>query len=129
MSQPTELRWTTGPGKVWCATATLRAFGIFPEVDRPLNGFEMHDALHNGGWSYSVMPENISHTGRRQARYGTVAAFAKAHPVGDYYICTNGHAMALRDGLLTDTAQGGFDRRWVTSAYAMRPRSTEENAA
>ena len=120
------LRWTSGPGDVWCPTATLAAFGVTPtvnpwtrepETDRSMTTDEIAHHFTEGGWELQWLSSECNRYGG--APFGTVAAFAKAHPEGDWWICTRTHSMALRDGVLTDTAKRGFDRRHVTEAWRM----------
>lgn len=113
-----QLQWTSGPGTATrCTEATLNAFGIWGEV--PHTGLGVLETLCKNGYGYAGEEDGrLTKFGR--VSHGTVRAFMKAHPTGDYYISTEGHAMALRDGLLTDTAERGIDGRIVRTAYRIR---------
>lgn len=49
----------------------------------------------------------------------TLKEFVQCHPEGKYYISTSGHAMALVDGVLTDTENKGPDGRKVVGAFTV----------
>jgi hypothetical protein len=46
---------------------------------------------------------------------GTLGAFIADHSTGDFLIVTAGHCMALRAGILTDTALAGPRRRVIVA--------------
>ena len=89
-----------------CTNATLEAFGIFP--DEPvIHGTGVHSLLKEAGYQVKL-PEWWF---ERNWDDLTLAQFMEAHPTGDYVICTANHSMALRNGVLTDTANGTGRRK------------------
>lgn len=87
-----------------CTRATLEALGVFNKC--PVFGTGVIQYIQESGlkWKIIDLPTN---------RHMTVQRFVKENPVGDFYITTNGHAMALVNGELTDTTNRGPDKRWV----------------
>lgn len=94
------------PVDVRCTQATLEAFGIFGKC--PLSGIGVIDALRE---VYKL--KILEDIGKTMGANITVKKFVETHMTGRYYITTDGHAMALIDGVLTDTAGRGLDRRHV----------------
>lgn len=94
------------PVNVRCTQATLEAFGIFGKC--PIYGTGVLQALQE---VYKIkLWEDL---GKTVGKNITVKKFVETHPTGRYYLSTDRHAMALIDGVLTDTAGRGLDRRHV----------------
>ena len=53
--------------------------------------------------------------------YKTLRGMIRNMPKGSYYIATSGHAMALVDGVLTDTEGRGFDKRRIQAIFKVVP--------
>lgn len=103
-------RWTAGPAEVQrCTEAVLMQFGIFGR--RPRTGLGVLEALQNAGWRYRAVGTDL------EPFRGTIRRFCQLHPTGTYYVATSGHAMALVDGVLVDTAERGPDGRRVIGAF------------
>jgi hypothetical protein len=87
-----------------CTQATLEALGIFGKC--PYYGTGVIQAIQESGlkWKIVDLPTN---------RRMTVQRFVKENPIGEFYITTKGHAMALVNGKLTDTTHRGPDKRWI----------------
>jgi len=86
---------------VRCTQATMLAFGL-KEYPETVSG--CLDYLKENGF---VMRSNKV--------WDTMKGYANAKY--DYILFTRAHAMALRNGLLVDTAGGSFDRRRVEFAW------------
>lgn len=87
-----------------CTQATLEAFGIFGVC--PRTGIGMLEALKAAG--FKIRYENTE-TMKQYGEEG-LRSFIESHPTGSYYLCSEGHAMALVNGKLTDAS-----RRKVTN--------------
>lgn len=91
-----------------CTNATVAAFGC-PSDETLFFGTSVLGHLNRSGFQFEPL-EGVT----------TVGAFMKANPTGMFYLSTAaksyGHAMALVDGVLTDTAEGGMKRK----VYAFR---------
>ena len=97
------------PTNVRCTQATLEAFGIFGIC--PTHGAGVYQSLQRAKRAGRILSgADLRAKGRKTI---TVAEFVKAHPTGSYYISTTGHAMALVEGVLTDTSGRGPDRRHI----------------
>ena len=96
---------------LWCGEATLEAFGITVRGLRETCQAGVVNALRRAG--YVVEHAEGSKPWDKPM---TLAKFIATHPTGDWFIYTANHNMALRDGVLTDTARGGGRRR-VLCAY------------
>lgn len=96
------------PENMRCTQATLAAFGV---EGCPRHGTGVMGALQDA--SYILLPFGTGVTWEEDMKWigRTVRAFVKAHPLGDYHLSTREHAMALRDGVLTDTSARGADGR------------------
>lgn len=113
------------PENIRCTQATLEALGIFGE--RPIHGTGVLEVLikHFGRdriiWTTQQLQTDLITRGATTKQlhprsiHGTVSRFVEQHPVGSFYLSTSGHAMALVDGVLTDTAGRGADGRHVQS--------------
>ena len=86
-----------------CTRATLEAFGI--KGKSPAYDTDVTEALQAAG--YTVIPLT-------DEPLTTVKNFVRMHPKGNFYISTHMHAMALIDGVLTDTMNKGPDNRQIT---------------
>lgn len=75
-----------------CTEAVLRAFGIYGV--RPESLIDLLRHLNTSGRKV----EQINAQGY------SLWSFRATHPTGNYVIITSGHAIALIDGRLTDTA-------------------------
>lgn len=95
-----------------CTNATAAALGA-PSRDTIVHGSDLLSHLSANGlrWSPVGEPDSpwIPWT-------GTLGAFRRQYTSGSYVVMTSGHAMALIDGQLTDTADG-TNRRRVFAAY------------
>jgi hypothetical protein len=91
-----------------CTQATLEAFKIIGL--KPLTNLDVIKALTDHKWKTEMMDEVRGHT---------VDRFVKEHTKGDYYLATQNHAMALRDGVLTDTTGQGADNRPLLFAVSV----------
>lgn len=92
-----------------CTQATLTALGI-PNIC-PKDGCGVVQAIQQAGLKWQLCYDKF---GQRKAM--TVRQFVASHPKGRYYFSTVGHAMALVDGVLTDTTGRGADGRHVEVA-------------
>ena len=99
-----------------CTNATLEALGVIPDGD-VIHGTDVLSALTATGLKWEPVRDvaGVAFTG------GTLGRFRRAHPKGDFYITTSRHALALRDGVLTDTADGS-DRRKVQAVVRVFPQ-------
>ncbi len=97
-----------------CTNATVLAIaGHFgDEVDpnvcqaRGTSLNEVHSALKDMGYKVTVMTQYVmNHPKGRLGKTITLQDFINEHPTGVYVVSTRSHAMALVDGVLTDTAQ------------------------
>jgi len=82
-----------------CTEAVLLAFGITGVT--PIYGTGVIEALVNNGYQCTLI-EDHPKTLRNFMR-------DKRFQEGDYYLCSSGHAMALRNGVLTDTDKSRGD--------------------
>lgn len=94
-----------------CTRATLEAFEI--KGKSPKMGTGVIDALLSDG-------RKLKTVGTRP--HGTVEAFCAAHLTGDFYVMTDLHAMALRDGILVDTACEFWNDRQILAVLEVLPR-------
>ena len=81
-----------------CTQATLEALGIYGIC--PTTGLGVIEAIKGSGKKYSLKVQQV-----------TVGYALKNFMKGHYYLSGCGHAMALVDGILTDTADGGIKRK------------------
>lgn len=81
-----------------CTQATLEALGIYGKC--PLTGLGVIEAIQDSGKKYSLRLQQV-----------TVGYALKHLDKGSYYLSGCGHAMALVNGVLTDTAEGGVKRK------------------
>jgi len=97
-----------------CTNATVLAiaehFGdeIDPSVcqARGTSLNEVHGALKDMGYKVTVMTQYVmDHPKGRLGKSIPLQDFINEHPTGVYVVSTRSHAMALVDGVLTDTAQ------------------------
>lgn len=84
-----------------CTQATLEALGVMGKC--PKTGLGVIEALCNAGLRIRTLPEEKYRRGLRD--------FIADHQVGRFYICSEGHAMALVDGRLTDTSRRAITNR------------------
>ena len=96
---------------VRCTEAVLNAFGIYGIA--PRDGGGVLEALVAHGYGYAQVDFEFGQT---------LQSFVAQYPQGDYYMFSSGHAMALRDGVLTDTEDKGPNRRRLQGAYRIRKR-------
>lgn len=82
-----------------CTQATLQALGIFGKC--PKTGTGVLEALKDAG--FKIRYENTE-TMKQYGEQG-LRDFIETHQTGRYYLCSEGHAMALVNGRLTDTSQ------------------------
>jgi GNAT superfamily N-acetyltransferase len=102
--------WTEGPeDSDRCTETVLNQFGIFGRA--PRDGLGVLDALMANGWTYRY----VEHNG--EPFRGTVREFYDTYKVGQFYIASRGHAMAMIDGLLVDSAGRGPDGRHIIGAF------------
>lgn len=91
------------PDSPRCTQATLEALGIYGECPLTIGG--VLEAIQCAGYSYN------DPMGDPYGTHITLAQAIERFPKGRYYLSGKGHAMALVDGVLTDTAGGGYRRR------------------
>lgn len=101
-----------------CTQATLESFGIFGKCPRTGSGLESE--LRK---KYEIMLHDVDGLNKLRKNKLTVGSFAKLNPKGKFYISTDGHAMSLIDGVLTDTTERGFDRRIIISIFSVNESS------
>jgi hypothetical protein len=93
-----------------CTEATLRALGVIGKS--PQYGAGVLQALSEHG--YRLQHLTTDTVGLR--------TFMAGHPTGRYYLASAGHAMALVDGVLTDTSERAIsDRIKVWAAVQILP--------
>jgi len=97
-----------------CTNATVLAIAehFGDEVDpnvcqaRGTSLNEVHGALKDMGYKVTVMTQYVmDHPKGRLGKPIPLQDFINEHPTGVYVVSTRSHAMALVDGVLTDTAQ------------------------
>ena len=88
---------STEENKMRCTQATLKAFGV---DSCPMTGGGVMEALTANGFSVEMI--TLSDNGLRSC----VESLK-----GSYYLFSDGHAMALIDGVLTDTSQRKITNR------------------
>ncbi len=88
-----------------CTQATLRAFGI---EGYPYYGSGCLEYLTSNGFTLTHMPGYIRQSMR---------LLEKLRMDRNYLIHTKGHAMALINGILIDTAKRGFDGRRIENIW------------
>lgn len=76
-----------------CTEATLTALGI--EGKAPVHGTGVLSELTRAGMKWTPVIDSAGMS---------VKKFMEENPTGRFYLSTAGHAMALIDGALTDTA-------------------------
>jgi hypothetical protein len=101
----------------WCTNATVRAIAThfgdedkLPHPDdevcnKPTSGIDVTTTLTQ---ELGYKRINITRWWQRSAMEGwrpTLKRFIADHPEGVYYLTSRDHAMALIDGVLTDTAE------------------------
>lgn len=89
-----------------CTQATLEALGIYGKC--PIHGTGVLEAITGAGRKYQFV-ETVE-----SRHYGTqvgLRTFIEQHPAGSYYLCSEGHAMALVDGKLTDASERKISNR------------------
>ena len=114
-----------------CTTQTQMAFNIEPtktpecgrdvKIDLEANGYKVEwleeeteaERIQIGPGSYATVGG-----GKQIVQNVKLNQFIADHPEGDYLVFTADHAMALRDGTLTDTAFG-TGRRTVKYAWTV----------
>ena len=89
-----------------CTHATYEAITGKAWTGRTLRtGQDLLNALQNAGYTYI--------TNCDADRPKTLRSLGNDWPDGTWYIHTSGHAMAMIDGILTDTEGRGFDMRRI----------------
>lgn len=96
-----------------CTEAALRMLGI-PYERKPMNGLHVLSDIRRAGFRCELL--DVTEGGNYSGPDMRLDRFVAEHPTGSYYIVTAGHAMALVDGALCDTAHG-TGRRRVVAAY------------
>lgn len=110
-----KIRWTLGPqDSRRCTETVLNQFGIFGKTPRTGDG--VIAALVKAGWAL----RSTGWSGDTPFR-GTVRQFCEERPTGRFYFATDGHALALIDGLLVDSSGKGPDDRQVIGAVEVVP--------
>lgn len=99
----TELRRAEHGGE-WCNTAAMRALGYAPEQDIVRDPCQVVRELRNAGLEVEELPGSYFQD-------VTLGQFYGQHPDGRFLLFSSRHCMALVDGLLTDTANGGARRK------------------
>lgn len=117
----TELRWTAAAWAPRCTVATVANLTGEVPATIPLTGTAVLSALMDAGYTYRDIEEWGPTRGNGGWKHRTVKSFVEAHPTGKYYLVTDGHAMAVVDGLLVDTAGEGPNRRWIRAVYEVYP--------
>ena len=90
-----------------CTSAVLLALGVSDQGPSPRDGIAVVERLTNAGLRVRV----ADHDGM------TLARFVRENPTGAFFVATSGHAMALVDGVLVDTALEGPNRRRIIGAF------------
>lgn len=90
-----------------CTQATLEALGIYGKC--PKDGCGVVQSIQEAGFKWTLL----------QGKW-TVKKFVEAHPKGKFYLSTTGHAMALVNGILTDTSERGKDRRRIFAVVEIK---------
>ena len=86
-----------------CTRATLDAFGIEADPEFAVGVVdELIRSRRRLRWAHS-----LTWAGR------TLKDFLESHPRGAFFLFTHAHAMALVDGVLTDTTERGPDGRRI----------------
>lgn len=108
-----------------CSNTSLRALGFEPD-ETCFSGIEafgwINDARSKGLIEYKIIGQSANYGEPDYMWFGgndkkaTVKRFVETHPKGSYFITTRNHAMALIDGVLTDTENRGPDGRIILSA-------------
>jgi hypothetical protein len=95
-----------------CTHATYEAItGTAWTGDTLVTGACLLQALRSAGWSFNPCDDRDD--------IKTVRQLANNTPAGAWYIHTSGHAMAMVDGILTDTEGRGFDGRRIEGMSRM----------
>ena len=112
----------------------VRAFSIV--LDRPYN--EVHSTCEKHGRKFAHGTSgNIQRTVAQEygmvevtwkelralsssALYPTVLQFLKAFPKGRYYVCRDGHAFAIIDGVIHDWARGTGIRSRIIRCFKVK---------
>lgn len=98
-----------------CTVASLRAVGVEPHA-LPEYWGDVARELREAGVAYETATD---------FRYGatTLGQYVASHPTGRYLIGTYGHAMALVDGVLVDTAARTSARK-ITEVIVVKDERT-----
>lgn len=112
MTNFTKIRQAPASGE-WCTTASMRALGFEPQADRVRTCPEVVVEMRRAGFKV----EEIQLFRKSLRELPNLGRFLSENADGgSYLIFTSGHAMALVNDTLTDTAFGG-PRRRVLAAY------------
>lgn len=88
-----------------CTQATLEAFGIIGVA--PIHGTGVVENLKAAGFSveplFDTTDDYLNPVGLKD--------YINSHSTGSFYIMSDGHAMALVDGKLTDTSERKISNR------------------
>lgn len=98
-----------------CTNATVEALtGVMPKR-LLIWGTSVMEELRELGYRVEINPHN-------NRPFKTLRAMSKDLPEGSWYISTAGHALALVDGVLTDTEDKGFDLRRIQCMFRVTKR-------
>jgi hypothetical protein len=82
-----------------CTQATLEALGIRGEC--PIYGVGVVQAIKKAGYRTRIVDETVDD----YLQPVGLKTFIEQHQTGRYYVMSAGHAMALVNGVLTDTSE------------------------
>ena len=109
---------------------TVRAFAeVFnTSYDRARRHLELNCGRkpRKGINSRQTLPQSLKNTRYRVGAYSkanriTISQFVKKHPIGRYYCCVRGHAIAIIDGVVYDYCHK--PRRQITWAMRVYPNT------
>lgn len=107
--------YRSAPHAPRCTNATVEALtGTMPSK-LLLYGTSVLQALSELGYDVEFMPYE-------HKAYKTLRGLSKNPPKGSWYLVTSGHALALVDGVLTDTEDRGFDLRRLQCMFHVTKR-------
>jgi len=109
-----------------CSNTSLRALGFDPQFTC-YKGVDalgvINEARSKGLIDYRIIGQSADWNDPESMWFGgvdrkaTVKRFVETHPEGSFFIIVSGHALALINGVLTDTEERGPDGRIVKTAF------------
>ena len=114
MKNPVKVaQFTTAPHAPRCTNATVEAITGHMPSHLLVYGTSVLEELDRQGYEVDW---NLRHG------YRTLRGLMHDMPMGTFYIVTSGHALALVDGLLTDTEGKGFNMRRIQLMFRVTKR-------